>query len=210
MLHTNYLIFLKTGFVELPDGKVLSGSEWGNMLLWDGGLIKVEISKKGRKPCHVGMIEQFFMDEGELMTIGADGFVKVWDFESIDNADTTEEGQLFEMDPMYELKVGVKKFGRPEPFFQALVSLLLFISSVPYCKDCFAVHTYHFHNIHSRQCYSYCIKIKLSVTSDNGILSKLRDPSDTFQNFKSNSVSKLCSSSHVKIEDVSNQALYLL
>ena len=77
------------------------------MLLWDGGLIKVEISKKGRKPCHVGMIEQFFMDEGELMTIGADGFVKVWDFESIDNADTTEEGQLFEMDPMYELKVRI-------------------------------------------------------------------------------------------------------
>ena len=100
--------------------------------------------------------------------------------------------------------------GRPEPFFRALVSLLLFISSVPYCKDCFAVHTYHFHNIHSRQCYSYGIKIKLSVTSDNGILSKLRDPSDTFQNFKSNSVSKLCSSSHVQIEDVSNQALYLL
>lgn len=32
---------------------------------------------------------------------------KVWDFESIDNADTTEEGQLFEMDPMYELKVNI-------------------------------------------------------------------------------------------------------
>ena len=29
------------GYVELPDGKVLSGSEGGNMLLWDGGLIKV-------------------------------------------------------------------------------------------------------------------------------------------------------------------------
>ncbi|XP_048588414.1 cilia- and flagella-associated protein 44-like isoform X2 [Nematostella vectensis] len=94
------------GFVELPDGKVLSGSEWGNMLLWDGGLIKVEISKKGKKTCHNGTIEQFFMDEGELVTIGMDGFVKVWDFESIDNADTTEEGSLFEMDPMYELKVG--------------------------------------------------------------------------------------------------------
>ena len=36
-----------SGFVELPDGKVLSGSEWGNMLLWDGGLIKVEIARKG-------------------------------------------------------------------------------------------------------------------------------------------------------------------
>jgi len=63
--------------VELPDGKVLSGSDWGNMLLWEGGLIKVEISKKGKKTCHQGMIQQFFMDEGELMTIGADGFVKV-------------------------------------------------------------------------------------------------------------------------------------
>lgn len=71
------LFFGHLGFVELPDGKVLSGSEWGNMLLWDGGLIKVEICKKGNKLCHNGMIEQFFMDEGELMTIGADGFIKV-------------------------------------------------------------------------------------------------------------------------------------
>lgn len=47
------------------------------MLLWDGGLIKVEICKKENKLCHNGMIEQFFMDEGELMTIGADGYIKV-------------------------------------------------------------------------------------------------------------------------------------
>ncbi|XP_031554688.1 cilia- and flagella-associated protein 44-like isoform X2 [Actinia tenebrosa] len=94
------------GFVELPDGKVLSGSDWGNMLLWEGGLIKVEICKKGKKTCHQGMIQQFFMDEGELMSIGVDGYVKVWDFESIDTADTDEEGSLFEVDPMYELKVG--------------------------------------------------------------------------------------------------------
>lgn len=38
--------------MELPDGKVLSGSEWGNMLLWDGGFIKVELCKKGKKFCH--------------------------------------------------------------------------------------------------------------------------------------------------------------
>lgn len=65
--------------MELPDGKVLSGTEWGNMLLWDGGLIKVEISRKGKKSCHSGSIEQFFLDEGELITIGIDGFVKVAD-----------------------------------------------------------------------------------------------------------------------------------
>ena len=29
------------GFIQLPDGRVLSGSDWGNMLLWDGGLIEV-------------------------------------------------------------------------------------------------------------------------------------------------------------------------
>ena len=61
----------------MPDGKVLSGCEWGNMLLWDGGLITVEICKKGKKPCHNGMIQQFFMDEGELITIGVDGYIKV-------------------------------------------------------------------------------------------------------------------------------------
>ena len=63
--------------MELPDGKVLSGSEWGNMLLWDGGLIKAELTRKKKKTCHQGNIEQFFLDEGELITIGADGYIKV-------------------------------------------------------------------------------------------------------------------------------------
>ncbi|XP_070551975.1 cilia- and flagella-associated protein 44-like isoform X2 [Ptychodera flava] len=94
------------GFVELPDGKVLSGTEWGNMLLWDGGLIKVQVCRKNKKNCHAGNIEQFVMDEGELITIGADGFVRVWDFETIDTADSPEESGLFEMEPMNELKVG--------------------------------------------------------------------------------------------------------
>ena len=65
------------GYVELPDGKVLSGSESGNMLLWDGGLIKVEICRKNSRTCHVGAIQQIIMDEGELMTIGVDGCVRV-------------------------------------------------------------------------------------------------------------------------------------
>ena len=37
------------GYAELPDGKVLSGCEWGNMLLWDGGLIQTEICRKKNK-----------------------------------------------------------------------------------------------------------------------------------------------------------------
>ncbi|XP_078590601.1 cilia- and flagella-associated protein 44-like isoform X5 [Branchiostoma floridae x Branchiostoma japonicum] len=94
------------GYVELPDGKVLSGTEWGNLLLWEGGLIKVEIGRKGRKPCHQGEVEQLVMDEGELITIGADGCVRVWDFETVDTADTVDDTGLFEMEPMNELEVG--------------------------------------------------------------------------------------------------------
>ncbi|XP_064651335.1 cilia- and flagella-associated protein 44-like isoform X2 [Lineus longissimus] len=94
------------GYVELPDGKVLSGSEWGNLLLWEGGLIKVEIGRKNKKPCHNGVIQQIVMDEGELMTVGIDGCIRVWDFESIDTADVTDDSPIFEMEPMNELNVG--------------------------------------------------------------------------------------------------------
>lgn len=57
--------------------QVVSGSEWGNMLLWEGGLIKVELCRKGGRTCHSGAIYQFNLDEGELMTIGSDGAVRV-------------------------------------------------------------------------------------------------------------------------------------
>ncbi|KAK6486478.1 cilia- and flagella-associated protein 44-like [Huso huso] len=93
------------GYVELPDGKVVSGSEWGNMLLWDGGLIKVEICRKGGKSCHSGPIHQFVLDEGELITIGADGGIRVWDFEGIDAADSVDDSGLFEIEPMNEMVV---------------------------------------------------------------------------------------------------------
>ncbi|XP_072116973.1 cilia- and flagella-associated protein 44 isoform X3 [Mobula birostris] len=94
------------GYVELPDGKVMSGCEWGNMLLWDGGLIKVELRRKGDRPCHQGSINQFVLDEGELITIGSDGCVRVWDFETIDTAEAYDEYSVVEMEPMNELFVG--------------------------------------------------------------------------------------------------------
>ncbi|CAM4635885.1 unnamed protein product [Leuciscus chuanchicus] len=94
------------GYVELPDGKVVSGSEWGNMLLWEGGLIKVEICRKGRRTCHSGTIYQFNLDEGELMTIGSDGVVRSWNLETIDTADAVDESGLFETEPMNEITVG--------------------------------------------------------------------------------------------------------
>ncbi|XP_035523590.1 cilia- and flagella-associated protein 44-like [Morone saxatilis] len=94
------------GYVELPDGKVVSGSDWGNMLLWDGNAIKVEICRKEGRNCHAGMVQPFALEDGQLMTMGTDGVVRGWDFESIDTADSSSDGGKFEMEPMNEMVVG--------------------------------------------------------------------------------------------------------
>ncbi|KAJ3102122.1 Cilia- and flagella-associated protein 44 [Phlyctochytrium planicorne] len=78
-----------SAFIQLADGKVLSSTETGNMLLWDGGIIKCELALKGKKPCHQGKIEVVMLIEGEVFTAGEDGYVRVWDLETIDNADVT-------------------------------------------------------------------------------------------------------------------------
>ncbi|KAA8584641.1 hypothetical protein FQN60_008426, partial [Etheostoma spectabile] len=94
------------GYVELPDGKVVSGTDWGNLLLWDGNAIKVEICRKGGQNCHAGMVQPFALEEGQLMTFGSDGVVRGWDFESIDSADSNSDGSRFELEPMNEMVVG--------------------------------------------------------------------------------------------------------
>uniref|UniRef100_A0A2K6F7N6 Cilia- and flagella-associated protein 44 n=1 Tax=Propithecus coquereli TaxID=379532 RepID=A0A2K6F7N6_PROCO len=93
------------GYMELPDGKVLSGSEWGNMLLWEGGLIKAELCRAGNKSCHHGAINQIMLDEGEVITVGSDGCVRIWDFETIDTADVIDETGLLQIEPINELQV---------------------------------------------------------------------------------------------------------
>lgn len=110
-------------FFQLPDGKVLSSTETGNLLLWDGGMIKCEISGKGKKPCHQGKIEVVFLVDGEVFTGGEDGYIRVWDVETIDNADVTTSyapasaeanggnqdrfgARVFEIEPIDEILVG--------------------------------------------------------------------------------------------------------
>ena len=44
------------GYAELPDTQVLSGSETGNLLMWEGNFIKTEVFRKGKKRCHEGDI----------------------------------------------------------------------------------------------------------------------------------------------------------
>lgn len=105
-----------SSFIHLPDGKVISGTEYGRLLLWEGGFIKFEIGCKNGVPCHQGPIDVVLMEESELITGGDDGVIRVWDADSIDNGEvpensgaTTAEGlpeKLFETEPLDELTVG--------------------------------------------------------------------------------------------------------
>lgn len=51
--------------------QVISGCKWGNFLVWDQGLIKLEVRRKNMRPCHEAPITQFDYDNGELTTVGA-------------------------------------------------------------------------------------------------------------------------------------------
>lgn len=57
--------------------QVVSGSDWGNLLLWDSNAIKVEICRKEGRNCHTGMAQPFALEDGQLMTFGSDGAVRV-------------------------------------------------------------------------------------------------------------------------------------
>ncbi|ENN71887.1 hypothetical protein YQE_11424, partial [Dendroctonus ponderosae] len=97
------------GVLPMPDAKVVSGCSWGNILVWDDGLITFEVFRSLRRKCHEAPIVQFYYLEGELWTISMDGHVKVWWFEKIDQADPPDDDRVILVDPTYDFYTpGVK------------------------------------------------------------------------------------------------------
>uniref|UniRef100_A0A1B0BLB7 Uncharacterized protein n=1 Tax=Glossina palpalis gambiensis TaxID=67801 RepID=A0A1B0BLB7_9MUSC len=86
----------------LADENIISGCEWGNMLLGEAGLIKFEITSKGRKPCHTKPIVRITMEGGEVTTMGINGYLRVWFWETIDAADPPDEDRFIEIEPIYD------------------------------------------------------------------------------------------------------------
>lgn len=74
-LYTADLTF--TSLSSVSFFQVVSGTDRGNMLLWDGNAIKVEICQKEGRSCHAGVVQPFSLEDGQLMTIGSDGVVRV-------------------------------------------------------------------------------------------------------------------------------------
>ncbi|KAJ8721473.1 hypothetical protein PYW07_002248 [Mythimna separata] len=92
------------GVYPMPDEKVLSGCEWGNILVWEAGLVKIEVTRKGRKVCHQAPIIQFMLSPSydEVTTIARDGCVRAWYWDTVDQADPPEEDPFIELNPVAE------------------------------------------------------------------------------------------------------------
>lgn len=95
----------------MPDEKILSGCEWGNVLVWEDGLVKMEVCRKNRRPCHNGPITQIFMcNNEEVMTVGSDGYVRIWYWETVELSDPPEDDRIVEIEPSHEYRIGTDNY----------------------------------------------------------------------------------------------------
>ena len=81
-----------SGYHELPDGKVLSGTEQGNMILWEGNLVKAHLvlDAEEKTPLHNGMIEVILFEDDNFISAGHDGAIKWWSCAEIDACEADE------------------------------------------------------------------------------------------------------------------------
>ena len=101
-----------SAFAECEDGKILSGSEVGQLLLWEGNFIKIEVGRPNGGLAHDGEI--YFVSinpkAGQCVTAGDDGAIRFWAYEPIDMAEASDENPRLELEPIKEVNMpeGVK------------------------------------------------------------------------------------------------------
>ena len=96
-------------FVELPDGKVVSGTETGAMLLWEGNFIKCRFTQVDGVLCHAGEITYIELDRQDrcIITASVDGYIRWWDMFAIDTAEVDSDNSIdFEITPLAEYYIG--------------------------------------------------------------------------------------------------------
>ena len=109
------------GYCELPDGKVLSGSDSGNLLLWEGNLIKCEIQRSRGSKCHDGAIQVVLLDGTQIITGGKDGHLRAWALHAIESAETTDELPIFEVEPEIDINLLGLDDGRNTSHIQTML-----------------------------------------------------------------------------------------
>lgn len=94
------------GLCAMPDKKVLSNSAGGSILVWADGQIKYEVCQKNRKPRHGDDISQILYKNGDVMTVGKDGFVRIWFWKTVQLAEVNPNDPFVEIDPTFEYQIG--------------------------------------------------------------------------------------------------------
>jgi WD40 repeat protein len=84
-----------TGFFIFPDGKVITGSENGRLLLWEGNLIKAVLSINEKTLCHTGAIHTVTRIGDHIVSAGEDGFLRYWSYKEIDEIEPNEQMEGF-------------------------------------------------------------------------------------------------------------------
>ena len=100
-----------SAFVELPDGKVVSGTSSGSLLLWEDNFIKCRYVRKGGLPCHSGEVTYVGLDKDEnrLITASVDGFIRWWNIDIIEQSEVDSDKTInYELlpDVEYQLEGG--------------------------------------------------------------------------------------------------------
>ncbi|XP_065342180.1 uncharacterized protein LOC135940700 [Cloeon dipterum] len=71
------------GFEFLADGKVASGCDWGNILIWANNKLSFELTTRRAVTCHQAPVYTFHRHDAWLISIGTDGWVRAWDMEKL-------------------------------------------------------------------------------------------------------------------------------
>lgn len=91
--------------IVLRDGKVLTGSESGNLLLWEGNFIKAIVKRKNGDNSHSGNIKTLErVNDSLVVSGGVDNCICFWDLTKIDSLEGDEEMIAF-LDPVREIKM---------------------------------------------------------------------------------------------------------
>ncbi|CEO97919.1 unnamed protein product (mitochondrion) [Plasmodiophora brassicae] len=88
---------------QLPDGKVVSGTEQGDLLVWEDALIQFTIRQKDASaPCHRGMVEYIRVSDRDqtMVTAGRDGVVHLWSIADLAFADVPENDPVLRLQPL--------------------------------------------------------------------------------------------------------------
>lgn len=74
---------------------MLSSSEYGKLLLWEGNLVKSVVAISADQPCHRGAIEFVKLLGGKIITAGADGYIRFWDAQAINTGESDEHFNFY-------------------------------------------------------------------------------------------------------------------